>query len=182
MKKPLKLNKNLSFKILNNILILVLSFSSCKMDNKSDIIDYSNKSNPIEHKFYDFNFKVKIYRNPVGVSKEIMYHHDSQNEKNNKLKVTYFNYYDENQVQLKEPIKKEFYVRKERMDTLFNIIVKEITPSFSVNYSNEKIPPPPTFSNEWEYGTIELDLLFRGDKYLITTRSTDVFYELLKLL
>lgn len=159
-----------------------MMFSSCKMDNKTEIRNSINQPNKNVYSFYDFNFKIVIHRNPVGISKEIIYLYDSENVKNGKFKVTYFNYYDENNIKFKKPLEQSFYISKEKMNTVFDVIVKKITPKFSINYTEKKFPPPPTSSNEWEYCTVELDLLFRGNKYLVTTSNTDIFYDLLKLL
>lgn len=155
---------------------------SCNMENKEEIIKDTNVTSVNQRRFYDFNFKIVIHRNPLGVSKELIYQYDPENKDNDKFKVIYFDYYNENNVKFEKPLEREFIINKEKMDVILDVIIKKLTPKYPNNKNEEKIPPPPISSNEWEYCTVELDLLYRGDKYLVTSINTNIFYDLLKLL
>lgn len=177
-KKQLKLNKSILLIVMNITLIV---FSSCKNNRKGIQEDNINKTSKKEYHFYDFNFDVKIYREPIGILKEISYEDDFDDDRKGEYKVMYHNYFDDkNNIKLDKPLEEVFFVNKEKMDTIFKILSKRVSPKFLDNYSDVKIPPPPISS--WEYCTIELDLLYRGDKYLVTTSNPSIFYDLLKLL
>lgn len=178
MEKHIKLIKKIMFITLS----IMLVFFSCKIDKKVELENDKNKIDINKYHFYDFNFKITIYNNPVGVSKEIIYQYDPKNKKDNKLKISYFNYHDENNKKFKEPVERDFYISEGKMDSCFEAITEKITPNFLTNKSNKEIPPPPTSSNEWKYCKVELDLLYRGDKYVCTSSNTDIFYHLLESL
>lgn len=165
--------------------ITCFTLSACEKSNEKPITIIENhkptENHKTEYPFYDFNFKITIYHEPIGVAKEIIYKYDYDNKED--LKVLYFNYFnEENDSKLDTAIEKSYNVDKKTLDEIFSIISKKVTPKYAKNYSDKEVPPPPTSDNEWESCSIELDLGFWDDTYMVTTGDTSTFYEVLSLL
>jgi hypothetical protein len=160
------------------IFILILS---CKMDrDEQNDVKETVKNNTY---FYDFNLEIKLYHSSFGILEEISYKKYLDSSIDKRFRIKHIKYFDNKKnTKFKEPEIRNFYVNKTKIDTIFSKVIIKIIPVYTTNQSNTKVPPPPITDNEWEYCTIELDFVYGGDKYLITSNNTDIFYDLLNIL
>lgn len=131
-----------------------LFMCSCFSDNKQETQNY---------RFYDFYFSIKMYENPQGLIKEIIF--DGIKSKDS----IYFLCYSEGNEQKANCIDSVFAVTDKDLDYLYSEhLISIFLPVCISNITKNIIPPIPTSSNEWGYTIIELDLRERGNKYVVT--------------
>lgn len=147
------------------ILIIMAPFLSCdktKEENKNQL-NVEKTFNEM-YKFYDFNFKFQVYHQKVGLCEEILY--DNGNRiRNNDYRLIHIKYYDKNLERINVPDTSYVNLTNNHLDSIYSKIVDKLTPKYKFNLSDKKVIKPIVSENEWKYGLIELDLLYRGDIY-----------------
>ena len=126
------------------------------------------------YKFYDFNLKIDIVNPFAGVDTEYLYVNGGDFFDEVEHKVTEAKYFKPNTIymipifeNLNKVGKKdtlEINISSEQIDTLYSLV----TALFDLNKRNialDSIPPPPSY-NDGLSVYVELDLMFRGNKYM----------------
>lgn len=156
------------------ILLILTLFSSCS----SETVSTETNLDPIDHQyFYDFKFDFYVFdqraisnNSNYSIIEEFKYF--GEHSISDSFKIKHIIHTNSDFIKLINPIEDDISCDGEKMNLIYQKIVKKLTPCYIKNDLSIQKNSGVSVDNEWGFAKIDLDLgAVGGDSYGVSTQD-----------